>query len=417
MSEQHITDQVNGPDDSKPTAERQAELRQLSKANLAVGKPPYAGMQLASRGELNWILSEQGRKTPVAGIPNTYADLRSAGFAGDFRNANLEFANLGNSWIENANFAGAELSFSNLSGAFILEANFNGAEMIGVDLSRARIIDADFSGANLTATSLADAAIQEADGATIFDGADLRFVNLSGATVSGSFRGTDLTSARLDAVTVLGGYTERGNVRLDTSTQLLDVSWNGANLALVDWNHVRRLGDERKIKEASSRTERVLAYQDAARSYRGLAKALEAQGFTAAALRYRTRQHQLERGAALRAVKFGQWSFSSLLNIVSGYGDKPGRALAVYLTVIGLFAATFLAVTAPTSPIFYGGSQPLEWYEAIVLSLSSFHGRGFFPSDISLGNPVAVVAALEAVIGLFIELVLIATFTQRFFAR
>jgi hypothetical protein len=49
--------------------------------------------------------------------------------------------------------------------------------------------------------------------------------------------------------------------------------------------------------------------------------------------------------------------------------------------------------------------------------LSSFHGRGFLPSGISLRDPVAVVAAIEVVVGLFVELVLIATFTQRFLAR
>jgi hypothetical protein len=36
------------------------------------------------------------------------------------------------------------------------------------------------------------------------------------------------------------------------------------------------------------------------------------------------------------------------------------------------------------------------------------------PQAIDLGDPVAVVAALEAVIGFFIELILIATFSKRF---
>lgn len=35
----------------------------------------------------------------------------------------------------------------------------------------------------------------------------------------------------------------------------------------------------------------------------------------------------------------------------------------------------------------------------------------------SLGDPVAILAAFEAVVGLFIEITFIATFTQRFFAR
>ncbi|MGO8949314.1 MAG: hypothetical protein ACLQUY_17020 [Ktedonobacterales bacterium] len=56
----------------------------------------------------------------------------------------------------------------------------------------------------------------------------------------------------------------------------------------------------------------------------------------------------------------------------------------------------------------------MQWYEALVLSLSSFHGRGFFPSQIGLGDPLAMIAAVEAVTGLFIELILIATFSNRF---
>jgi hypothetical protein len=62
-------------------------------------------------------------------------------------------------------------------------------------------------------------------------------------------------------------------------------------------------------------------------------------------------------------------------------------------------------------------SHPLLWYEALVFSLNSFHGRGLFPQVINLGDPVTIVGALEAVIGLYFEAGLIATFTRRFFAR
>jgi len=52
--------------------------------------------------------------------------------------------------------------------------------------------------------------------------------------------------------------------------------------------------------------------------------------------------------------------------------------------------------------------------------LTSFHGRGFFPgleNKASLDNPLVVLAAFEAVVGLFIEISFIATFTQRFFGK
>jgi len=56
---------------------------------------------------------------------------------------------------------------------------------------------------------------------------------------------------------------------------------------------------------------------------------------------------------------------------------------------------------------------PLPWYEALILSVSSFHGRGFFQPLQSLGDPVAMLAAIEAVVGLFIEVIFIAAFTRR----
>jgi uncharacterized protein YjbI with pentapeptide repeats len=406
-----------GVREDEPTSERQAELREASKANGAVGNAPYAGVAITSRGELQWIINELEGRTATAGRPSTYPDLRGAGIGGDLRDITLTFANLSGAWIQDADFPGADLSFANLSGAFLLDANFAGADLTGVNLSGAQIIDCDFGGAVLTGAGMSRATIGESIGITNFGGADLRFVNLSAAAISGDFRGTDLTSARLDAVTVLGGYGERRSVRLDSATCLLDVSWNGANLSLVNWTEARRLGDEASIKEAETHRVRTQAYQDVARADRGLAKALESQGLAAPARRYQTRQHQLERGGLLRSFRLGQWIFSWLLNIVSGYGDKPGRALIVYLAVIAAFAGLNFAITDPISPIFFSGSQQLHWYEAIILSLTSFHGRGFFPQGIALGDPAAIVAAVEAVVGLFIELVLIATFTQRFFAR
>ena len=49
--------------------------------------------------------------------------------------------------------------------------------------------------------------------------------------------------------------------------------------------------------------------------------------------------------------------------------------------------------------------------------MTSFHGRGFFPGGIVLDDPITVLAAFEAVVGLAIEISFIATFTQRFFGK
>jgi len=90
---------------------------------------------------------------------------------------------------------------------------------------------------------------------------------------------------------------------------------------------------------------------------------------------------------------------------MSSRGYKPGRSLFIYVLMIASFAACYS---------FFGNLPPNE---ALIFSVTSFHGRGFFPGTFSLGSPITALAALEAVAGLFIEISFIATFTQRFFGR
>ena len=63
----------------------------------------------------------------------------------------------------------------------------------------------------------------------------------------------------------------------------------------------------------------------------------------------------------------------------------------------------------------YPSLGPLD---ALIFSITSFHGCGVSPGEsIALHNPLTVLAAFEAIIGLLIEITFIATFAQRFFAR
>jgi hypothetical protein len=48
-----------------------------------------------------------------------------------------------------------------------------------------------------------------------------------------------------------------------------------------------------------------------------------------------------------------------------------------------------------------------------VLDTCSFHGRGFFPGGIARDDPLTILAAFEAFVGLLIEVTCIATLTQR----
>ncbi|HEX5440099.1 MAG TPA: pentapeptide repeat-containing protein, partial [Ktedonobacterales bacterium] len=82
-----------------------------------------------------------------------------------------------------------------------------------------------------------------------------------------------------------------------------------------------------------------------------------------------------------------------------------------YLLVIVAFAALYFVLRESVSPA-------LSPVDALIFSITSFHGRGFAPGEaVSLHNPLTILAAGEAVLGLLIEITFIATFTQRFFAQ
>jgi hypothetical protein len=110
----------------------------------------------------------------------------------------------------------------------------------------------------------------------------------------------------------------------------------------------------------------------------------------------------------------GSW----FLSIIAGYGYRPGRSILSYFLLVGGFAVAYsLLGTPPSHPGTASTYHQLQWYEALVVSLTAFHGRGFFAQQYSPGDPQSVLAAMEAVLGLLLEITFIATFTNRFFAR
>jgi len=166
------------------------------------------------------------------------------------------------------------------------------------------------------------------------------------------------------------------------------------------------------------RQTRVNEYETAVRANRQLAIALRNQGLNEQADRFAYRAQVLQRQVFWRQRRLGQAAGSLLLDLLAGFGYRPGRAILLYLAVILWFANFY--VWASQGLITFGlppsHVQPLAWYEALILSVSSFHGRGFQPFQ-NLNDPVAALAGMQAVLGLVIEVSFIATFTQRFFAR
>jgi len=210
--------------------------------------------------------------------------------------------------------------------------------------------------------------------------------------------------------------------------QLADIQWGNANLAVVDWWLITMLGDEYEALHMLGqngkkvRGERQREFNTAVRAYRQLAVVLRNQGLDERAARFAYRGQLMQRKIFLEGVmradknvwRFGEslWQYllSLFIDLLAGYGYKPWRSFLAYLVVIAAFATEYFVIGRTVGPAL----SPLG---AWVFSMTSFHGRGFFPGGIKLDDPLTILAAIEAFVGLLIEVTFIATLTQRLFGK
>jgi len=443
-----------------------ADLReaQLEGVNLCWAQLEEANLCWAQLGGAYLIGAQLGRadlfRAQLKGANLSEAQLGGANLYW----AQLEGADLSEAQLKGANLSGAQLGGANLSRAQLEGANIYGAQLEGADLSRAQLKGADLREAQLERAELNRAQLEGADlreaqleGASLIlaqlEGADLNGAQLKGASLGGAqleranlygaqlegaflygaqlegadlrgaqLKGADLYRAQLKGANLSGAQLEGANLRevilgnqQRVGPQLADVQWGNTNLAVLDWSQVSILGEEYKAKRKSSdgqkknKSRRLSEYQAAVRANRQLAVALQTQGLNEEASCFAYHAQRLQRIVLRRHHKFASYLFSGFLDLIAGYGYRAGRAIIWYLLVIVGFAAAY----------FVFGHVPL-FPDALVFSLMSFHGRGFFPSlsgETSLHNQLVEIAAVEAVVGLFIEISFIATFTQRFFGK
>jgi hypothetical protein len=273
-------------------------------------------------------------------------------------------------------------------------------------LEGADLIEARLEGVDLFGAALGEAILDR----THLERANLAEAHLEHATlIRARLEGANLQYAWMDKATALNG------AMLDRAV-LDQLSFDGTNLAVVKWEAVRVLGDELNARtpkhEGSRRKDRETRlddYEAAVRAHLQLSAVLRSQGMSEQADRFAYRAQVLQRTRFRLQRRLGAWLFSWVLFLLAGYGYRPARSFFWYLAVIAGFAIAYFSV-GYTSGLIPG---PLD---AVVFSVTSFHGRGFFPNEnIGLHHPLTVLAAIEAVIGLFIEISFIATFTQRYF--
>jgi uncharacterized protein YjbI with pentapeptide repeats len=394
---------------------REAQLRGAILREAQLQEAHLFGAQLQG-ADLNWA-QLQGADLNCAQLQRTHlymAQLRGAQLQGaDLREAYLQGADLRGVQLVGAILRGAQLQEAHLFGAQLQTADLHEAQLQGAFLQEAFLHGAQLQGAFLHGAQLQGTHLYEVQ----LQGADLREAQLQGAQLNRA----QLQDAQLNDVTLAN---PRG-----IGPQLADIRWDGVNLAVIDWSQVEMLGNEysaRQKKDQDSSVKdkelRLNEYREAVRANRQVAVALQTQGLNEEAARFAYRANVLQRKVlwfqmiqpkiSLRQWirKLGAWVFSHLLNLVAGYGYRPERSFLAYLLVTFGFMGLYLLTSHLTTP-------HLRWDEALVLSLSSFHGRGFFPQTITLGDAYARLAVIEAVLGLFIEISFIATFTQRFFGK
>ncbi len=299
--------------------ERRTELgkRRALVPDVEKGIYPFKGMEL-ERADVEWLLATHD------GGPVKWSDETERGREGlDVRGADLQHANLHqlpltrlrggltfDEWSKATEeqrssavvlMRGAKLSEVQLEGA-----NLSGAQLEGADLYRARLKGAYLSRAQLEGADLRDAQLE---------GANLSRAQLKGANLHGAqLEGANLRNA------ILGDKQRIG-------PQLADVQWGDTNLAVVDWAQVAVLGDEHEARQKKTpdgkkkeQAERLSEYQAAVRANRQLAVAYRAQ--------------RLQRIVLRRQRKVVAYVFSGVLDLLAGYGYRPGRSVLAYLVII-----------------------------------------------------------------------------------
>jgi len=379
--------------------ERQKHLteRRSVKPDIEQGIYPFKDIKL-NRADIEWLLAthENGRG-PVdwssqrdlherRGIDLRGADLRGVDLSGlplTCMQGGLKVMDPATE--EQRNMAAVHLEKANLFGAQLQGAGLNWAQLQGANLGWAQLQGAHLRWARLQGARLDWAQLQ---------GANLRETQLQGAGLPGA----ELDGARLNKATL--SDEKYGPAKL------ADIRWGQVNLAVIDWTPVKMLGEEHR----AHLLKKVNDYRVAVRANRQLAVILRDQGLNEEADRFAYRAQVLQRQVWRRQHRYLKYLGSWFLWLLAGHGYRPLHSVLWYLGIIFGFALAYYTF----------GHLSLWPPDAFVYSLTSFHGRGFFPGlegKHSLHDPLILLAAFEAVIGLFIEISFIATFTQRFFGR
>lgn len=399
------------------------QQQELSKCRAIVpdiekGIYPFKGMKL-SRAHVEWLLAthENGRG------PVDWSDESQRSRNGlDLRGTDLRYIDLQQLplamlrcalthdeqlWATEAQCA---LARAHMENAFL-----NGAQLQGANLHNVLLANSQLVGCQLECADLSFADLQKAN----LMQAHLKQAHLKGA----GLQEASLYKAQLEETTLYEAKLNEANlgeVKLSPQSWmgplLADVQWTEVNLARVDWSQGKILGDEQLVRQKKSngtsktKEQRLSEYEGAVRANRQLAVALQAQGLNEKAAHFAYRAQVLQRKVFWMQRDIGKGLFSLLLALLAGYGYRMWRILVAYLFIVLLCAVAYFVLGMYYEP-------HLSFLEAVLTSVTAFHGRVFSEPFLRPGDPQLWVTAFEAVAGLVIEGVFIAMLTQKFFGK
>lgn len=317
---------------------------------------------------------------------------------------------------EKATMAKTDAARAKLDGVRFDRAHLEGALMVAINCRRGSLESAHLEKADLQLATIEQSWLAKVH----LENANLRLSRFPSAWLAGAhLAGANLHGASFDKATNLEGIVL--GTPDDGYAMLTDVHWGEANLGVIDWAGLPLLGEERESRiqlaaESGTGEHRAHRLDVSAAALRGthqLATELRRQGLSDDADRFALRAYTIQRELYRRQGRWGRYLGSLLLAAVAGYGYRPIRSVATYAIIIAGFAVAYYFLSQASSPHL----GPLA---ATVFSVTSFHGRGFSPSpgdSVALTSPLTVLAAVEAIVGLVIEITFVATFTQRFFSK
>ncbi|GEM_PF-1071184 len=358
------------------------------------------------------------RSARLRGVSLLEADLSQAELVGvDLREAKLTGADLHEADLRQANLDRAHMGEANLERADLSFASTVEAHMEGVVLRQAKLTEANLQRAYLASSDLREADLTSAN----LQGARLTMADLTGADLKGSylenalcvrakFTGADLTGSHL-----AGAYLNGAELSL-AMTFAADMA--GAHVEFVNWSRGYVLGDEKKRNFADAEA----GYRSFRRRYDELGMHDHAREFFLREMTARRKamwwgpggSHSLWEGIRglqpkliLRALwphqPFG-WAISMLVDLISGYGERPFRVIFWWIaTVMGMSAVYY----------FTASITPTTWANALYFSAASFTALGY---DLWVGqvHPLARgLGAVEAFIGLVLLGLFLVTFVRR----